>query len=323
MIVRQPNTQYVLSLSYGKDSLATLEAIRLLGYPLDRIIHAEIWATDTVQADLPPMVEFKAHADRIIKERYGIEVEHLCAMKDGEKLTYEKMFYHKPVRRAKRERERVPNQRLSDQTMPVVRGRTQTTSHTKDFLSPEERGAKSSKPKRRSGSIYGFPYTGTAGGGGWAGVTDSKSAVFSSKHLSSGADINTVMYLGIAADEPIRIERHKANNVLPLVDIGWDEAYCRKWCEDNDLLSPIYRDTARGGCWFCHNQGVDQLRLLRKNYPELWRLLLKWDLDSPVTFHSDGHTVHDFDKRFAAEDLGLIQPGDRRFRWKQVLTEEE
>ena len=105
MIVRQPNTQYVLSLSYGKDSLATLEAIRLLGYPLDRIIHAEIWATDTVQADLPPMVEFKAHADRIIKERYGIEVEHLCAMKDGEKLTYEKMFYHKPVRRAKRERE--------------------------------------------------------------------------------------------------------------------------------------------------------------------------------------------------------------------------
>lgn len=110
MIVRQPNTQYVLSLSYGKDSLATLEAIRLLGYPLDRIIHAEIWATDTVQADLPPMVEFKAHADRIIKERYGIEVEHLCAMKDGEKLTYEKMFYHKPVRRASRERERESTQ---------------------------------------------------------------------------------------------------------------------------------------------------------------------------------------------------------------------
>ena len=29
-------TEYVLSLSYGKDSLACLEAIRLLGYPLDR-----------------------------------------------------------------------------------------------------------------------------------------------------------------------------------------------------------------------------------------------------------------------------------------------
>ena len=93
------NTQYVLSLSYGKDSLACLEAIRLLGLPLDRIVHAEVWANDTILADLPPMVEFKKKADKIIKERYGVEVEHICAMKNGEKLTYEKIFYHVPKRR--------------------------------------------------------------------------------------------------------------------------------------------------------------------------------------------------------------------------------
>lgn len=74
------NTQYILSLSYGKDSLACLEAIRLLGLPLDRIVHAEVWATDTIPADLPPMVEFKKKADCIIKERYGIEVEHITAI---------------------------------------------------------------------------------------------------------------------------------------------------------------------------------------------------------------------------------------------------
>lgn len=34
---RQPNTQYILSLSYGKDSLACLGAIEQLGCPLDRI----------------------------------------------------------------------------------------------------------------------------------------------------------------------------------------------------------------------------------------------------------------------------------------------
>lgn len=70
---------YVLSLSYGKDSLACLGAIEQLGLPLTRIIHAEVWATDTIPADLPPMMEFKAKADRIIKERWGIEVEHVCA----------------------------------------------------------------------------------------------------------------------------------------------------------------------------------------------------------------------------------------------------
>lgn len=127
-----------------------------------------------------------------------------------------------------------------------------------------------------------------------------------------------MQYLGIAADEPERISRHtKDGFMLPLVEIGWDEAYCRQWCEENDLLSPIYTTSTRGGCWFCHNQPIDQLRLLRKNYPEYWQLLLKWDSDSPVTFKADGHTVHDYDKRFEMEELGLV-PTDRKFRWKML-----
>lgn len=77
---RKPNTIYTLSLSYGKDSLACLGAIEELGLPLDRIVHAEVWATETIPADLPPMVEFKKKADKIIKERYGIEVEHVYAV---------------------------------------------------------------------------------------------------------------------------------------------------------------------------------------------------------------------------------------------------
>lgn len=91
--------EHVLSLSYGKDSLACLAAIEKLGWPLDRIVHAEVWATDAIPADLPEMIEFKAKADAIIKERWGIEVEHLCATRNGEKLTYEKFFYHVPKRK--------------------------------------------------------------------------------------------------------------------------------------------------------------------------------------------------------------------------------
>lgn len=76
-------TDYILFLSYGKDSLASLGAIEKLGWPLTRIVHAEIWATDTISADLPPMVEFKRKADAIIKERFGIEVEHISAIRGG------------------------------------------------------------------------------------------------------------------------------------------------------------------------------------------------------------------------------------------------
>ena len=47
---------------------------------------------------------------------------------------------------------------------------------------------------------------------------------------------------------------------------------------------------------------------------------MKWDRDSPVSFHADGHTVHDFDLRFQAEDLDLV-PKDRKFRWKMFTAD--
>lgn len=307
-------TTHVLSLSYGKDSLACLGAIKELGWPLNRIIHAEVWATDTIHADLPPMVEFKALADAYIKTEFGIEVEHLCAMRDGEKLTYEKLFYHIPKRKlGGRFSEGSPagfpytkgawcNDRLKTNIIDgggrhhrlpvhnrIVVQETQSQDASLDSPSSEE-----------------------------TGVRATSNAGFSSGPLAQGAKKNIVQYLGIAADEPERIERHnKPGFKLPLVEIGWTEADCRKWCEERGLLSPIYTTAARGGCWFCHNQGVDQLRLLRKNYPDLWALLLKWDADSPTTFHADGHTVLDFDRRFEAEDSGLV-PADRRFRWKML-----
>ena len=308
---REPNTEYVLSLSYGKDSLACLGAIEELGWPLDRIIHAEVWATDTIQADLPPMVEFKAKADKIIKERWGIEVEHLCATRNGEKLTYEKLFYHVPKRKAQdflkisREEGIDGWQRHGGgcgATSMLKRAALRVPLHGQLLVQETQRRVLSSASLSSRG----------------IGVPAISNGAFSRSSLAQGAKTNIVQYLGIAADEPERIERHnKPGFLMPLVEIGWDEAYCRKWCEERDLLSPIYTTATRGGCWFCHNQGIDQLRLLRKTYPDLWKLLLKWDRDSPVTFKADGHTVHDYDLRFQAEDLGLV-PTDRKFRWKML-----
>lgn len=65
-----------------------------------------------------------------------------------------------------------------------------------------------------------------------------------------GIESEVVQFIGIAADETERIERHKdkPNVKLPLVEIGWTEADCKRWCIENDLLSPIYTDTCmRGG----------------------------------------------------------------------------
>ena len=251
--------QRVLSLSYGKDSLACLGAIEQLGLSLDRIVHAEVWATDTIPADLPPMVEFKKKADEIIKSRWGIYVEHFRA-----DFSYEDVFY----------RER-----------------------------------KSARGNNKLQAIYGFPYQ----KGPWCNDRLKLAALKKARPENK----DTVSYVGIAVDEPNRFNTLSENRKSPLVEIGWDEAKCREWCEQNDLISPIYTTATRGGCWFCHNQGIDQLRLLRKNYPEYWQLLLRLDKDSPVPFHASGHTVNDFDHRFRLEDEGLIDP-KATFRWSML-----
>ena len=246
--------EHILSLSYGKDSLACLGAIEELGLPLDRIVHVEVWATDTIHADFPEMVEFKEKADAIIKDRYGIEVEHISS-----EVSYEEQFYKRRFNK-----------------------------------------------KKEIDCIYGFPCV----RGAWCNDRLKTGLL---KKINKG----NICYIGIAPDEPNRFHNLTDEKISPLVEAGWAEEMCRKWCEDNDLLSPIYTTATRGGCWFCHNQGVDQLRILRKTYPEYWALMLKWDLDSPVPFHADGHTVHDFEKRFALEDKGIV-PCDRKFRWNML-----
>lgn len=306
---------HVLSLSYGKDSLACLEACKLLGYPIDRVIHAEVWATDTIPAELPPMIEFKVKADKIIKERYGLTVEHIAAERERERLSFAKQFYS--IYAKGKNEGRIYgfpmqggvwcNSRLKLQPLSSLL-RANVLHSPKEAERPSIRGEADRVSVAEKAMVQQSSQGECLNENG-----------FSKSSIAQGADTNIVQYLGIAADEPERIERHKGKIgiVLPLVDIGWDEAYCRKWCEENDLLSPIYTNSTRGGCWFCHNQGVDQLRLLRKSYPDLWALLLKWDKDSPVSFRPDGHTVHDFDRRFFYEDLGLV-PCDRKFRWKML-----
>jgi hypothetical protein len=248
--------QHIASLSYGKDSIAMLEVIKQHNMPLDRIVHVEIMATDTIPADLPPMMEFKAKADKIIKERYGIEVEHIRASK-----SFEQCFYN-------------------------------------------TYGSKS----KRSGLIWGFPTMNS----NWCN-SQLKTAPLK-KLERSGA----TMYIGIAADEPKRFHNLTERKRSPLVEHNITEAEALKICKELDLLSPIYTQSTRGGCWFCRYQSVNQLRLLRKQYPEYWALMLKWDKDSPLTFRTGWRTVHDFDKRFQLEDEGFISADDKSFRWSML-----
>lgn len=308
--------QYIARISHGKDSLKMLDVIISRGLRLDRITTTDVWATDTIRGEHPEMVKFKERADEYIWRKYRIEVEHLCAMRNGQKVTYEKLFYHTPKRKAKNAGGGVlsatrDNPRISDAVGPVVPIRPQAECANparKVFLHKSGAGAKSSKS-----TIYGFPVS-LNRRGNWC--TKLKTNFLDSPAARGGTSI--VEYLGIAADEPKRFGQLSDRKRAPLVEFGICEGLCGLYCQYEGILAPSYETSCRDGCWMCHNQGVNQLRQLRKTYPHLWALLMKWDTDSPVYFKPNGHTVHDYDRRFQMEDEGLLIPGDSSFRWDML-----
>lgn len=141
--------EYIARISKGKDSLKMLDVIVSRGLPLDRITTTDIWATDTIRGEHPKMVEFESFIDEYIWKKYRIEVEHLCAMRNGEKVTYEKMFYHVPKRKEGRNDPRISD--AAGNMVPIITQET-SSSARRVFLHKSGAGAKSSKS-----TIYGFP----------------------------------------------------------------------------------------------------------------------------------------------------------------------
>lgn len=84
-----------------------------------------------------------------------------------------------------------------------------------------------------------------------------------------------VQYIGIAIDEPKRLERlHGTNSVSILEKYGYTEKMAFELCKKYGLLSPLYQFAKRGGCWFCPNASYEELEYLRLNHRNLWNMLL-------------------------------------------------
>ena len=151
---------------------------------------------------------------------------------------------------------------------------------------------------RKTGEIYGFPMR----QGAWCNSHLKVRPI--NKWQRTVGEYTAVV--GIAADEPKRINRKtERDNLLPLVKYGITAAEAFKICEQEGCLSPAYNNgRTRLGCWFCHNQRINELRRLRKEHPELWKRLLALDEVSPCRFTSRS-TVKQFDERFRMEDAQL------------------
>lgn len=124
--------------------------------------------------------------------------------------------------------------------------------------------------KDRFGKFVGFPI------GRMCSISRDLKLVPIRKYLSYCSVDPVTQYVGIAADEPERLERLKGTDKVSLLaEYGYTEKMAFDLCRDYGLLSPIYEFSSRGGCWFCPNQSCKSFARLKLAYPELWAELVK------------------------------------------------
>lgn len=132
------------------------------------------------------------------------------------------------------------------------------------------------------------------------------------------AGLDCVEWIGIAADEPARFGQLNERKRSALAEFGVTEDDAMEICRGLNWVSPTYLHSGRDGCWFCPCQGLDQLRRLYNEFPELWQMMMDWDKDTEKRFKID-HTLEEYDLRFRLEKAGRV-PVNRTFRWEMLET---
>jgi 3'-phosphoadenosine 5'-phosphosulfate sulfotransferase (PAPS reductase)/FAD synthetase len=151
---------------------------------------------------------------------------------------------------------------------------------------------KKAKTVERNGKLRGFLVP-------FGCVMNSNCKVQPIKDFYKTQNMNEVtQYIGIALDEPKRLERLKGNKISLLEKYKYTEKMASKLCEEYGLLSPIYAHFPRGGCWFCPNARDKELMFIKTQQPFLWKRLLDLPTDNLANARfSRTETIHQIDNR--------------------------
>jgi hypothetical protein len=154
---------------------------------------------------------------------------------------------------------------------------------------------------QNKGKLRGFPIAGMC-----AINRDCKVPPIRKYWQSMGGDVT--QYVGIAIDEPERLERLKGSNMVSLLaKYGFTEAMAVELCKKYGLYSPVYKIAKRNGCFFCPNTNKKQLRHLYDNHPDIWQKLRELQA-TPNTVRrcfDRSKTVFEYEDMFRADDAQI------------------
>ncbi len=98
--------------------------------------------------------------------------------------------------------------------------------------------------------------------------------------------------------------KKKKNTRYPLVEWGMDIDQCLSYCKKHGVdYGDFYKERDRAGMFCCPLQSMKSIRLLRKDFPDLWAYMLEMDkLIEPNFGFNHGRTVNQIEEILKKED---------------------
>lgn len=161
----------------------------------------------------------------------------------------------------------------------------------------------------KNGFHYGYSWCGRTVRWGTRGKISALDAN-ARKHSEQGV----VQYVGLAADEPKRLEQLENDKRAPLAEWGVTEAECLQGCyergyEWKESGFRLYDLLDRVSCWCCSNKNLKELKNIYTHLPEYWERLKEIQSRTDRPMKGDGKSVFDLEERFKweAEQMMLFE----------------
>jgi len=72
--------------------------------------------------------------------------------------------------------------------------------------------------------------------------------------------------------------------IYPNINNQRTSLYCKRALDAMGMLNPLYGKFSRLGCYMCPKQSLEALIITKRDYPDLWEKMVKWEEDSPHGF---------------------------------------
>lgn len=127
------------------------------------------------------------------------------------------------------------------------------------------------------------------------------------KYLKDNYGDDYLEYVGIAYDEPNRINKENLHKIYPLYELKYTEKDCLKLCYskgfywDEDGIR-LYDILDRVSCYCCANKNLKELRNYYKYLPKYWDKLKEFQSKTDRAFKNNKYSIFELEEKFRNEE---------------------